>query len=92
MKITAPTQGPMAVAANESPDKNERALHKEAKELESVFLRKLLEESKVGQGAESSGYASMGVDALANAISDAGGLGLAKMIEHAITAKTHRAK
>lgn len=87
MKITAPTQGPMAVSENHSADKNQKAMHKQAKELESVFLRKLIEESKIGQGAQASGYGSMAVDSLATAISDAGGLGLAKMIEKALASK-----
>ena len=72
-------------------DKASRAIHKQAVELEGVFLRKLIEESKVGQStgsSGSSGYGSMAVDALATAIGDAGGLGLSRMIEEALKPKT----
>lgn len=69
-------------------DKASRAIHKQAVELEGVFLRKLIEESKVGQSTSSSGYGSMAVDALATAIGDAGGLGLSRMIEEALKPKT----
>ncbi len=68
-------------------DKAARAIHKQARELEGVFLRKLIEESKVGQSTSSSGYGSMAVDALSTAIGDAGGLGLARMIENALNPK-----
>lgn len=81
MKIE-PTGKPHAPP--EASDKTSRAIHKQAQELEGVFLRKLIEESKVGQATSSSGYGSMAVDALSSAIGNAGGLGLAKMIEQAL--------
>jgi Rod binding domain-containing protein len=81
MKID-PTGVVMPVKA--PSDKTAAAIHKQAKELEGVFLRKLIEESKVGQSTASSGYGSMAVDALATAIGDAGGLGMTKMIEDAL--------
>ncbi len=74
-------------APHEPADKASRALHKEAQELEGVFLRKLIEESKIGQSTSASGYGSMAVDALSTAIGNAGGLGLARMIEQALKAR-----
>jgi len=75
---------PRPLAVKEPADKTSKAIHQQAKELEGVFLRKLIEESKVGQSTASSGYGSMAVDALATAIGDAGGLGMSKMIEEAL--------
>jgi Rod binding domain-containing protein len=73
--------------ASEPTDKASRAIHKEAQELEGVFLRKLIEESGVGKSTSASGYGSMAVDALSTALGKAGGLGLARMIEEALKSR-----
>ncbi len=58
-------------------------LARASKELEGVFLRQLLEGSGIGKQA-GQGYGPMIVDALAGAVSEAGGLGLAKSIQQAL--------
>lgn len=58
-------------------------LERASKELEGVFLRQLLEGSGIGKQA-GQGYGPMIVDALAGAVSEAGGLGLAKSIQQAL--------
>lgn len=49
-----------------------------AREFESIFVRQLLEASRVG--SSSGPYASLSVDAIAKALEDGGGLGLAATI------------
>jgi Rod binding domain-containing protein len=59
-----------------------------AKEFETMLVHQLLDAAKVGgEGASggTSAYRGMTVDALANGVSQAGGLGLAKQIEDALT-------
>ncbi|MFO0611635.1 MAG: hypothetical protein U0414_03540 [Polyangiaceae bacterium] len=46
-----------------------------AREFESIFVRQLLEASHIGEA--SGAYANLSVDAIAKAIEDGGGLGLA---------------
>ena len=62
------------------------ALERACKDFEAVFLRQLLEVSKVGQQA-GAGYGSMVVDALATSVNDAGGLGLSDRIRAALESK-----
>lgn len=54
-------------------------LHRVAAEFEAMLLRQLLGAAKMGSGA--AGYGDMAVDALANGINQAGGVGLARQIE-----------
>jgi Rod binding domain-containing protein len=61
-------------------------VHKAAQEFEAMFLRQILSSAKVGGShAKKSGYDGMAVDAVASAVSEGGGLGLAHQIEDAIT-------
>jgi len=55
-----------------------------SQQLESILLKQLLQESKVLQGGTTAGsglYAEMFCEALANAVAQGGGLGIAKLVE-----------
>lgn len=58
-------------------------LRRMASEFESMLLRQLLNASKMGQGQ--GGYAEMAVESMADGISRAGGVGLARQIERALS-------
>jgi hypothetical protein len=73
----------VAAGPASAPDAKKAGLEKASKELEGVFLRQLLESSGIGKQA-GQGYGPMIVDALAGAVGQAGGLGLAKSIEMAL--------
>ncbi|MFO0592815.1 MAG: hypothetical protein U0441_35050 [Polyangiaceae bacterium] len=60
------------------------ALERAASEMESVFVRHLLEAAKIGGENNESGYGSMAVDALASGIQQGGGLGLTRSIMDAL--------
>lgn len=60
------------------------ALDKAAQELETSFVRQLLQSAKIGGKGSENGYGSMAVDALATGIQSGGGLGLARSIERAL--------
>lgn len=60
------------------------ALDKAAEELETSFIRQLLQSAKIGGKDAENGYGSMAVDALATGIEAGGGLGLARQIERAL--------
>jgi Rod binding domain-containing protein len=75
-----------AVAPAVVKDARTEKLEKAAGEFESLFVKQLLKEAKIGGAQKSSGYADMAVDALANGIQRGGGLGLAKRIEQALNA------
>ncbi len=75
-------------APPEIKDKKQAELARACKELEGVFLRRLLEAAKFGEHAGGQGYGSMIVDALATSISEGGGLGLSDRIRDALDA-TH---
>jgi Rod binding domain-containing protein len=66
-------------------DARTEKLEKAAGEFESLFVKQLLKEAKIGGDQKSGGYADMAVDALATGIQRGGGLGLAKRIEQAMT-------
>jgi Rod binding domain-containing protein len=71
-------------------DARTEKLEKAAGEFESLFVKQLLKEAKIGGDPKSGGYADMAVDALATGIQRGGGLGLAKRIEQALaTAHAH---
>jgi len=74
-----------AEAAKPKADKNAQ-LAKVASQFEEVFVRQLLQTSKIGGDGkeEGSGYASMAVDSLAQGITAGGGLGIAKQIQAAL--------
>ncbi len=63
------------------------AVRKVAKEFETLLVHQLLDAAKIaGSGTGTSGgYMGMAVDALASGVSDAGGLGLSKQIEAALS-------
>jgi Rod binding domain-containing protein len=79
---------PSATSKTTQPTEAQPAA-KAAKELEGVFLRQLLSTAKFGGAKAGSTYGGMAVDALASGLSDAGGVGLAAMIERSLD--THRA-
>ena len=78
LTATAQTKGPAPVDAHTAK------LRKAAGDFESLLVKQLLKEAKIGGSEKSSGYGDMAVDGLASAIERGGGLGLAKHIERAI--------
>lgn len=72
-----------AGAARVAP--KDHALARAASEMETVFVRHLLEASKIGGPSGETGYGSMAVDALATGIERGGGLGLARAIEASLS-------
>ena len=66
------------------------ALDRACREFEGVFVRQLLTAAKMGEQAGKSGYGPMVVDAMASAIADGGGLGLAGKIREALDGVTRR--
>lgn len=70
-----------AAAERAKPDP---ALHRAVSEMESVFVRHLLEAAKLGGKSGESGYGAMATDALAAGIQAGGGLGLARAIEDSL--------
>ena len=71
-------------APKKPPPRAPSALHKAAEELETSFVRQLLQAAKIGGKGAENGYGSMAVDALAKGIQAGGGLGLATQIERAL--------
>lgn len=72
---------PVAVAPPEPPRPDEkRRLHDAATQFEAVFLKQLLAAAKV---TPTSGHGSLALDALADGIAGAGGIGLARSVEEA---------
>jgi Rod binding domain-containing protein len=85
MKVAPLQSAPVGKSSiPESKNAQKAGLEKASKELEGVFLRQLLEGSGIGKQA-GQGYGPMIVDALAGAVSEAGGLGLAKSIALALS-------
>jgi Rod binding domain-containing protein len=87
--ISSGTAGALALAqGGQKTSKGASNLHKMAKEFETLLVHQLLDAAKVGGETKSGGssaYQGMAVDAFANGVSQAGGLGLAKQIEDALT-------
>ncbi|MFO0553042.1 MAG: hypothetical protein U0271_31940 [Polyangiaceae bacterium] len=87
--VLPPDLGPAAATAARAarePSAEDVALTRACRELEAVFLRQLLEASKIGEQGGRSGYGPMVVDALASALTDAGGIGLGENIKAALSA------
>ncbi len=76
---------PRAAAGAARVAPKDHALARAASEMETVFVRHLLEASKIGGPSGESGYGSMAVDALASGIERGGGLGLARAIEESLS-------
>lgn len=76
---------PRAAGVERAAPKKDAGLARAAAEMESVFVRHLLEAAKIGGPSAQSGYGSMAVDALASGIEQGGGLGLARRIEEALS-------
>jgi hypothetical protein len=77
---------PISTSPVGQPHPSERAdkLHRAAQEFESLLVKQLLSAAKMG-GEAKGGYGDMGLDALANGVEKAGGLGLARRLEEAIS-------
>jgi len=60
-------------------------LKRVAREFESILVHQLLDAAKVGGEGAQSGYGAMATDALSSGVSQAGGLGLARQVEEALT-------
>jgi Rod binding domain-containing protein len=82
--MTALTPHPAIDGAKPAKKPASTALQKAAEELETSFVRQLLEEAKIGGKGAENGYGSMAVDALAKGIQAGGGMGLARQIERAL--------
>lgn len=74
-----------AAGVERAAPKKDAGLARAAAEMESVFVRHLLEAAKIGGPSGQSGYGSMAVDALATGIQQGGGLGLTRRIEEALS-------
>lgn len=61
-----------------------RSTARVAKDFEAVFIHQILQSSHALGKNDGTGYAGMALDALANGISEGGGLGLAKAIQHVL--------
>jgi Rod binding domain-containing protein len=88
--LPSQAQSALALAEGTGPNspKGASSLHKMAQEFETMLVHQLLEAAKVGgDGKEggSSAYKGMAVDAFATGVSQAGGLGLTKQIEDALS-------
>jgi len=82
----APPTGPRAARAagpGAASSPNDQRLAESCVEFEGVLVRQLLASSNVG-AAERSGYGSMVTDALASAVTDGGGLGIAEAVRRAL--------
>jgi Rod binding domain-containing protein len=88
--ITPVTATP-ATAPTKHDARTEKLRHA-ASEFEGILVKQLLKAAKLGasNGEEkANGYADMAVDALASGIQRAGGLGLARRIEEALSSRSH---
>lgn len=82
-RIQAP---PLHVAATEKPttDESKKAEYaKVGRDFEAILVRQMLTQAKVA--GKSGGYADMAVESLATSITVAGGLGMGRAIEDALT-------
>ncbi|MFO7178176.1 MAG: hypothetical protein DIU78_005690 [Pseudomonadota bacterium] len=83
MKVAPPELTTPALPAQEAP----RTLNEAAREFEAILLRRMLgaleKTTSLGEGAPSL-YGSMIVDAMADAIVQAGGLGFGAVLEQAL--------
>ncbi len=75
---------PRSAARAVKATKSDAELEHAAREMESVFVRHLLEAAKIGGEKSQSGYGSMAVDALAQGIQQSGGIGLTRSILDAL--------
>lgn len=78
----APVASPALPAADADTRRTEK-LKQAAHDFESLLVKQFLKASKVGGDAKG-GYGDMAVDALADGIERAGGLGLAQRIQDAL--------
>jgi Rod binding domain-containing protein len=89
--VIAPIAPKLPVDATKSIDAQHEKVAKAAKEFESILTRQILQSAKIG-GEKAGGYGSMAVDALADGIAKGGGLGLAPLIERALSEAAHEKK
>ena len=83
LSIAPITTSPAAPAQPQASERTEK-IHKAAQEFESLLIKQLLSAAKMG-GEAKGGYGDMGLDALASGVEKAGGLGLARRLEEAIS-------
>lgn len=84
--VAAETKAAEQAAKAKPKTEPDARLARVASQFEEVFVRQLLQTSKIGgdKNEEGGGYASMAVDALAQGITAGGGLGIAKQIQAAL--------
>ncbi|MBX3196722.1 MAG: hypothetical protein KF894_01095 [Labilithrix sp.] len=80
-RIQAPAAAP-ATRADETKAKEDAA--KVGRDFEAILVRQMLSSTKVA--GKEGGYADMAIESLATSISAAGGLGMGRAIEQAISA------
>ena len=90
-RIQSPPQNAHAAPADLEPGKPEDTKAKDdtakvGREFEAIFVRQMLTSTKVA--GKSGGYADMAVEALASSITAAGGLGMGRAIEQALSSHT----
>lgn len=79
----APGAGEGASAPNPAADTSR--VREAAKQFEGIFVRQLLEAAKIMGPKGSQGHGAMAVESLADGVVRAGGLGLARQIEVALS-------
>lgn len=77
---------PPGMSVPSTADERAQKLRKAAGDFESLLVKQMLKEAKMGGSQKEGGYADMAVDAMASAVEKGGGLGLARSIERAIGA------
>jgi hypothetical protein len=83
-----PTQRTAETGGDKSPQdaENIEKLKKASLQFESIFVRQLLRNAQFAPKGSHQGFGSMIVDAMADAITKGGGLGLSKQIEQMVAA------
>lgn len=89
VKVSAPgasveAAGTAPSAAEIAKAKRQKDVHDTAVGFEELLVKQLLSSANVVPNAKQ-GYGAMALDALASSITHAGGLGLAKNLEHELT-------
>lgn len=86
IKIQAPPQATQFAATKETSaaDKAKADVAKVGRDFEAILVRQMLTSTKVA--GKAGGYADMAVESLATSITAAGGLGMGRAIEQALSA------
>lgn len=81
-RVQAPPTSSAHVAVNHAESKAQDDAKKAGRDFEAILVRQLLSQAKVaGKG----GYGDMAIESLASSVTSAGGLGLGRAIEQALS-------